>query len=293
MSNTKEEILVQTIMPNIERKSVYVDSVQMHEGNPLFSWLEINPTELCNRLCTFCPRVEPDEYPNQNLNMSVDLAKKIANELNELNYKGGVVFSGYGEPLLNPDIQSIIKEFGDIYVEVITNGDSLNEEKITGLFESGLDTIVVSLYDGEFQIDKFHKLFKAAGISEEKYILRNRWFAEDVDFGVLLTNRSGKAKNGNQSEVDPMRACYYTHYQMMIDWNGDVMLCVQDWNKKVKFGNLFSNSLLDSWRSNALSKYRKTLGKGFRKDEPCKSCNVIGTLHGTNHAKTWQSQEHR
>ena len=36
MGNTKEEILVQTIMPNIERKSVYVDSVQMHEGNPLF-----------------------------------------------------------------------------------------------------------------------------------------------------------------------------------------------------------------------------------------------------------------
>ena len=87
MSNTKEDIFVQTIMPNIERKSVYVDSVQMHEGNPLFSWLEINPTELCNRLCTFCPRVEPDEYPNQNLNMSVDLAKKIANELNELFFR--------------------------------------------------------------------------------------------------------------------------------------------------------------------------------------------------------------
>ena len=45
MSNTKEEIFEQTIMPNIERKSVYVDSVQMHEGKPLFSWLEINLSE--------------------------------------------------------------------------------------------------------------------------------------------------------------------------------------------------------------------------------------------------------
>jgi len=79
----------------------------------------------------------------------------------------------------------------------------------------------------------------------------------------------------------------------MIDWNGDVMLCVQDWNKKVKFGNLFSNSLLDSWNSKALSRYRRTLGKGFRKDEPCKSCNVIGTLHGTNHLKSWKGHEHR
>ena len=40
----------------------------------------------------------------------------------------------------------------------------------------------------------------------------------------------------------------------MIDWNGDVMLCVQDWNKKVKFGNLFSNTLLDSWNSKALTR---------------------------------------
>ena len=80
----KEIIIQEIIMKNIERKSVIVDSVQKFEGSPLFSWLEINPTELCNRLCTFCPRVEPDEYPNQNLNMSVDLAKKIANELNEL-----------------------------------------------------------------------------------------------------------------------------------------------------------------------------------------------------------------
>ena len=55
--------------------------------------------------------------------------------------------------MLNPDILSIIEEFGDIYVEVITNGDSLDEEKITNLFESGLNTIVVSLYDGEFQIE--------------------------------------------------------------------------------------------------------------------------------------------
>ena len=27
--------------------------------------------------------------------------------------------------------------------------------------------------------------------------------------------------------------CYYTHYSMMIDWNGDVYLCTQDWQRKV------------------------------------------------------------
>ena len=154
----KEIIIQEIIMKNIERKSVIVDSVQMFEGSPLFSWLEINPTELCNRTCTFCPRVDPDDYPNQNLNMTVDLAKKIADELLALDYQGSVAFSGYGEPLLTPNIEKIINQFGDINVEVVTNGDPLNKKMIKDLYAAGLNTIVVSLYDGPFQVDEFKKL---------------------------------------------------------------------------------------------------------------------------------------
>ena len=80
---------------------------------------------------------------------------------------------------------------------------------------------------------------------------------------------------------------------MVVDWNGDVLLCTQDWNKKVKFGNIYSNTLLESWQSSGLSKYRKTLGNGFRKYEPCKSCNVDGTLMGSNHAEAWDKKKHR
>jgi len=289
----KEIIIEEIIMKNISRKNVAVDLVQVVEEKPFFSWLEINPTELCNRTCTFCPRVDPDEYPNQNLNMTVTLAKKIADELFELDYQGSVAFSGYGEPLLTPDIENIINQFGDINVEVVTNGDPLNKKMIKDLYAAGLNTIVVSLYDGPFQVDEFKKLFKDAGISEDKYVLRDRWFGEDEDFGLLLTNRSGTVKEGDQPVVNPMKSCYYTHYSMVVDWNGDVLLCTQDWNKKVKFGNIYSNTLLESWQSKGLSKYRKTLGNGFRKHEPCKSCNVDGTLMGSAHAKSWQSQEHR
>ena len=77
MSNTKEEIFEQTIMVNIKRKSEFVDQVQMAKGIPLFSWIDLNPTELCNRTCSFCPRADSSLYPNQNLNISLDLCKKI------------------------------------------------------------------------------------------------------------------------------------------------------------------------------------------------------------------------
>ena len=32
--------------------------------------ISINPTELCTRRCEFCPRADPNVYPNRNLNMS-------------------------------------------------------------------------------------------------------------------------------------------------------------------------------------------------------------------------------
>ena len=43
--------------------------------------IEINLTELCNRKCVFCPRVDPKVFPNRNLHMSLDLSKKIASNL--------------------------------------------------------------------------------------------------------------------------------------------------------------------------------------------------------------------
>ena len=40
---------------NLIRKSTFVDDVQFcaDEKTPMFSWIDISLTELCNRLCTF------------------------------------------------------------------------------------------------------------------------------------------------------------------------------------------------------------------------------------------------
>ncbi len=65
---------------NLLRKSDFVDNVQFDSDGitPLFSWVDISLTELCNRLCTFCPRIDPRFYPNQNLNFGLELATKVS-----------------------------------------------------------------------------------------------------------------------------------------------------------------------------------------------------------------------
>ena len=49
------------------------------------STLEINPTELCNRTCSFCPR--GDWYPNKNEHLSIDDTYLIKKRLDEFEYQ--------------------------------------------------------------------------------------------------------------------------------------------------------------------------------------------------------------
>ena len=286
-----QEIFEQTIKKNIQRKSAFVDKVQFVDNIPLFSWIDINPTELCNRRCVFCPRADVELYPNQNLHISLDLCSKIANELRALKYSGGVALSGYGEPTLHPEFVEMVKIFGkDIRTELITSGDFLTPQITVELYEAGISQILVSLYDGPHQIEHFKEIFAEAKIPDTHYFLRDRWYSMDSDYGVKLTNRAGMVMEGNQIDVETNKPCFYTHYSMSIDWNGDVLLCVQDWNKKVKMGNLNNQTLIDVWNSPNFNKYRRILGNGKRALTPCITCNTNGTLHGKNHREAWLNQ---
>jgi radical SAM protein with 4Fe4S-binding SPASM domain len=274
---------------NLRRKSGYIDIVHLQNDAPLFSWIDINITELCNRKCEFCPRVDESQYPNQQLHMSVELASKIGAELLALDYKGVVVFSGYSEPMMCPHFVDIVAAFPkSIRLELVTNGDFLKVKNIKALHEAGLDYFVVSMYDGPEQIEKFQQMFKESGLSEDDFILRDRWHTEEDSFGLKLTNRAGTILTGDQPEVIPSHPCYYTAYSMTIDWNGDVMLCMQDWNKKVKLGNVAQQSLLMVWNGKAFNSYRKKLINGQRTCFPCHKCNTDGTLHGYNHSELWK-----
>lgn len=280
---------------NIERKGHWADRLQlMDDGTPLFSWLDLSVTELCNRsagapnACTFCPRIDPAGYPNQALHMGTDLGRLMAEELHDLRYKGAIVLCGFGEPLLHPKLEEFIRPFKGLRVEVVTNGDRLTRDRANALYEAGASYILVSMYDGPHQVDKFKEVFD--GLPNHLYAMRDRWHGPDDDFGLKLTNRAGTIDVGEQAPVDTDAQCFYPSYSLAVDWNGDALLCVQDWNKKLKFGNINNTSLLDVWKNKQLHKRRMQLIKGERKSSPCSSCNAEGTCHGAAHAEAWEAK---
>lgn len=260
------------------------------DGMPLFNWLEISPTELCNRRCEVCPRRDPLGFPSQPLTMDPKLYRKMADELGDLNYRGIVVLSGYGEPLLSRHIYDMAATFSRVahQVKLVTSGDRLNVDSIAKLLDAGITMFLVSLYDGPAQVDDFHRMFSAAHVPEYGYVLRPRWDGPDRNFGVKLTNRAGMVQSGNQPPVNVDHLCYYPHYAMTLDWNGDVLLCCQDWNRRVKAGNVASQTLLEVWGSRVLDRYRRRLATGQRDLAPCCNCNADGTLHGAGHREAWE-----
>ena len=287
---------------NIERKQPSINSVVMHGEVPLFSFIELNINEICNRVCPFCPRANPEKYPNQNIHMSVELANNIADQLSDIGFTGIVNISGTGEPLLTKHVVDIVKEFGDrdIHIEIVTNGDMLvrknGPELIERLYSVGLRQFVVSMYDGPEQVESFNTLFTSCDIDKNLYSLRDRWYDESEDYGLLYTNRAGNIGFEHLSDTAKQKliesgksACFYTHYSMMIDWNGDALLCCQDmYNRTVKFGNVKDKSLIDIWTDAKLMEFRNKLKNGERSLSPCSNCNANGRVFGLNHADAWK-----
>tara|TARA_X000001036_G_C20336202_1_gene666577 strand:- start:29 stop:709 length:681 start_codon:yes stop_codon:yes gene_type:complete len=222
--------------------------------------------------------------------MSRKIIDEIHDQLLEIHFDGTISLCGYGEPLLHKDISYIIKKLSNVSkVEVITNGDVLSPKRLQELYISDVSKVLVSMYDGPEQIKKFKEMTKKANVPEDIIILRDRWYDKYNDFGVKLTNRAGTINTGDQEKVGTYQNCFYPTYQMLIDWNGNVYLCPQDWQRKVSMGNIMQETIFQVWTGKTITDYRKNLLSGKRCSGPCKSCNADGTLLGKNHAKSWNN----
>ena len=245
--------------------------------------------DVCNRKCVFCPKSDPTVAPDTYQKMNMRLIEKFSEELKKINYKGSVVLCGYGEPMLHKDIYLISRKLAEVsFVEIVTNGDTLTKEQIKKLYDSNVNKLLISLYDGPEQVTKFKAMANAAQVPEDFVILRNRWFDEKEDYGLKLTNRAGTVKVGVQDNKDTFTKCFYPSYSVLVDWNGDVFLCSQDWQRRRTMGNIMLEDFFDIWTGKTISTYRKNLLNGKRCNSPCTECNAEGTVLGYKHAEAWK-----
>ena len=73
-------------------------------------------------------------------------------------------------------------------------------------------------------------------MNQNQYIVRHRYYSEDQDFGITLSNRAGQMENAEYhipTLQEPLKkACYIPSYTFL-DYQGDVLMCPHDWGKKL------------------------------------------------------------
>ena len=248
--------------------------------------VEINPVEVCNRKCTFCPRGH--DYKNQSLYMTEKTARAIGEKLLTINYSNGISICGFGEPLMHPSILNLIRIIKSYLpslsrYDVVTNGDFLSVGKIHDLLSAGTTCIIVNLYDDESQETYFKGMFEQA--NTDRYLLRHHYYGPEEDYGLTINNRAGSVSN-LKIETPLCRACFLPFYKFVIDWNGDIILCPQDWKREgIKDLNINTHTINEVWFSEQFKKYRAKLSKADRSLSPCNKCDIAGNIHGLNSFK--------
>lgn len=286
---------------NIGRTANFIDShittaPLLEGGIPPFSSIEFSINALCTRRCVFCPRVDEKAFPNINSHLSLDLFKKIMDDLASINYIGRVSISGFGEPLLTKNIHEYIayakKKCPGALFEIVTNGDVLTDDVFKRLFDAGLDCLKISLYGGPHQIPKFEKMMKDHGLTEKEVLIRKRYLPPEKNYGLTISNRAGAItlENINVKPLDePLnRPCYLPLYDMIIDYDGLVVICSNDWFKEAVVGDLNKESIIDVWKSDAFNAIRRKLVNNNRNCIPCKKCDTNGTYNGEKHFLAWK-----
>lgn len=106
---------------------------------PMKAQFEI--TNACNLACPMCPRTT---LKTGEAHMDYDLYLKILNKLKGVQR---IYLTGWGEPLVYPQIFDAIKEAKKRghFVSITTNGIILNEETQKKLIKSGIDQVVFSV----------------------------------------------------------------------------------------------------------------------------------------------------
>jgi len=110
--------------------------------------LYIEVTTSCNLSCQTCIR---HSWTDPQANMSQSTFQKILESIDGLPLLERVIFTSFGEPLVNRHVLEMIEEIRkrDLAVTLGTNGVLLTEKVVRELFRLGVDQIVVSIDGGK------------------------------------------------------------------------------------------------------------------------------------------------
>ena len=234
--------------------------------------------------------------------MNFDLYKKLVDECAKNNLYS-IRLSWRGEPTMNPYLIEMIqyaKTNGIKEVSFLTNGLKLEHEYSKELVLSGLDYISISI-DGinkayekirkpaKFddvvnKIKKLKELRDKSGCGYPRIKVNTIWSSvkDDVkEFKKIfepITDIISFNPDYDYSEEEihhnPDFICQYPWQRITIMWDGNVPMCISDWQGNLIIGDVNRQSIMEIWRGEKMQAIRRShLERNRLSLLPCKRCH--------------------
>ena len=226
--------------------------------------VQIEFSTLCNRRCSYCP-VSSDPRPKGY--MSENILDEILAYLVSVNYTGDITPNFYNEPILYKGFNKYIKKIKKILPKTTiilnTNGDELSEKRYEELRSDGVDVFLISQHD-QTTSESINKIISYADEHNYNDISVTNWTTE----GRELSNRGGLVED-SRVVFAPRSGCNRA-LDMQIDFEGNLIVCCEDYYIENVYGNLNNESLKDIWRKSTHQRKKIYLGEYER--DICKKC---------------------
>jgi len=261
------------------------------------AFVDIELTNHCNLNCKMCPRFLAERKQGF---MSLNIFVKVANECKK--YDTPIRLIGWGEPLLHPAINDIIKDIkqNKLPLHITTNGLLLKGRIFKEIVDSKVDSLIVSFqgtnaeqYQRMRRQDKYNEiknniqyLVKARGEKEKPFIqvtttttteteeekkqFIKEWLPLVDAVSIGKTNLSFIERDTTKKYVP----CTEISHQIQVDWDGKVSPCCGDYDNYLTIGNVQEQSIYDIWNySKRLQSFREILKNcGHKSLMLCRNC---------------------
>ena len=227
------------------------DYYKVHGHFPIFRQVLIETRTDCNNHCKFCPHA----FNKKTLGiMSWECYKQIINQLSDINYNGRIALMLSNEPLLEERMEEMIvyarQKSPRFFLDMTTNGTLLTVDKLDKFFKLGLDNININDYrsDRDKYPEKWSKYIEP--------IYSAYWNNPKVSFQKRKTDETLPNYAGNiPQKFNPKEFgfCNYPFRKLTIAFNGDILLCCDDFMYNTFYGNVQKDKLIDCWNNPELN----------------------------------------
>jgi len=269
--------------------------------------LRIENTNICNGHCTMCPR---EKMSRSSGIMDFELYKKIVDEAAEMKIDY-INLHNFGEPLIDQNFSEKViyaKSKGIKNVTTNSNGLLLNSKTAKKIIDSGLDKIFISVdavskdiyekvrprfnYETLIEnIKNFIALRKSGNKKTPELIVNFVSIKENAHEAKRFINNwkniadhanisfshdwAGNQDNLRMDQIKYSYPCRLLWTELVVSWNGDYLLCCQDYDGSVVLGKVTDCSIKNIWQSKTLNAYRRRqLEVGRNGLALCENCKI-------------------